>query len=101
MGRVVFVAIVIGTFSLTGTAYAAGNVAAGKTESTTCAMCHGAHFKGTNIAPRLAGLPPSTIEEKLEEFKAGKIDNAMMEAQARRLSPQKMANLAAYFGSLK
>lgn len=101
MGRVAFLAMVIGTFGLTGTAYAVGNVAAGKADSTTCAMCHGAHFKGTNIAPRLAGRSPSTIEEKLEAFKQGKIHNAMMQAQARKLNPQEMANLAAYLGSLK
>lgn len=101
MIRLTFVAPVIFAFVLTGSAYAAGNVAMGKAESTGCVMCHGPEGKGSSIAPRLAGLPTTTIYQKLKAFKSGEIKNPMMEAQARKLSPQEMANLAAYFGSLK
>lgn len=101
MNRMLLIAVIAGSLGLAGGAQAAGNAAAGKADSTTCAMCHGSQGQGTHIAPKLAGMQPAKFLEALEEFKEGKIHNAMMEAQAKKLSPQQEQDLAAYYASLK
>lgn len=101
MNRILLIAVITGSLGLAGAAQAAGNAAAGKTDSTACAMCHGPNGQGTQIAPKLAGMDPGQFVQKLNDFKAGKISNAMMKAQADKLSAQQEADLAAYYASLK
>lgn len=101
MNRILLTAMIVGSLGLAGAAQAAGDPAAGKVESKTCVMCHGHNGKGTNVAPKLAGLAPAVFVQALENFKSGKTVNAMMKAQADKLNPEQMANLAAYYASLK
>jgi cytochrome c553 len=101
MRRILFIAAIAGAVALSGAAQAAGDAAAGKTDSTSCAMCHGPEGQGTQVAPKLAGMAAAPFVQALQDFKSGKKDNAMMKAQAGNLSPQQMDDLAAYYGSLK
>ena len=101
MNRVILTALILGSIGLAGTAQAAGDAAAGKDKATACAMCHGPNGEGTQVAPKLAGADPAHTIQALEDFKSGKRDNAMMKAQAASLSADDMANLAAYYASLK
>ena len=101
MSRILFTAVIAGTLALAGTAYAGGDAAAGKTDATSCAMCHGPDGAGTKIAPKIQGMAPAAFVQALENFKSGKTDNAMMKAQAANLTPQQMDDLAAYYASLK
>jgi cytochrome c553 len=100
MNRIVLTALIIGSIGLTGAARAA-DVAAGKAKATACAMCHGPDGQGTQVAPKLAGANPAHIVQALQDYKSGKKDNAMMKGQAASLSPDDMANLAAYYASIK
>lgn len=100
MSRILVTAVIAGTLALAGAAHAAGDAAAGKADATSCAMCHGPDGKGTQIAPKIAGMAPAAFVQALNDFKSGKKDNAMMKAQASNLSPQQMDDLAAYFASL-
>jgi cytochrome c553 len=84
-----------------GSAQAAGNVADGKAKSATCAACHGANGQGVAPNPALAGKSEAELLQKLQDFKSGKINNAVMKAMAAGLSEQDMENLAAYYASLK
>lgn len=78
----------------------AGDVAAGKKKSNTCAACHAADGNST-IAdnPKLAGQHEAYLLKQLKEFKAGERQNAIMAGQVANLSKKDMADLAAYFAS--
>jgi cytochrome c553 len=83
-------------------AYAGGDMAAGAAKSKPCAACHGADFN-TPISPdipRLAGQHADYLARALTDYKAGARKNAVMDGQAKALSPQDIQDLAAYFQSL-
>jgi cytochrome c553 len=84
-----------------GSAQAAGDPAAGKAKAAGCAGCHGANGQGIPPNPALAGKSEDQLVQALQDFKSGKRDNAVMKAMTAGLSDQDMANLAAYYASLK
>jgi cytochrome c553 len=94
-------ALLVGSVGFAADAWAAGDAASGKAKASACAMCHGPLGQGTQMAPRLAGADPAHTVKALQDFQSGKRDNPMMKAQAGRLSPDDMANLAAYYASLE
>ena len=95
----------IGIFALLGffaaIAQAAGDVSAGKTKAGACAGCHGANGQGVAANPALAGKSEADIVQALKDFKSGKRANPIMKSFASQLSDQDMANVAAYYASLK
>lgn len=101
MNRILLTAVIVGSLGLAGAAQAAGDAAAGKADATSCAMCHGPDGQGTKIAPKLAGMDQGAFVQALNDYKSGKKSNAMMQAQAHKLSPQQEGDLAAYYASLK
>ena len=85
-----------------GAAHADGNAAIGKTKSAPCAACHGVDGKG--IAPNfpvLAGQHASYLVHALEQYRNGTRNNAVMGPQAANLTDDDIADLAAYYASLK
>ena len=65
-----------------------------------CAACHG--VDGNSVAaanPVLAGQHPDYIVKQLTEFKSGKRANAIMAGMAAALTPEDMANIAAFYNS--
>lgn len=80
---------------------AAGDVQAGKTSAAACAGCHGADGHGVAPNPALAGKKEDQIIQALKDYKSGKRDNPIMKGMASALSDQEIANVAAYFASLK
>jgi len=86
---------------LAAPAHAAGDVAAGKARAGSCAMCHGPTGGGTQMGPKLAGTDPAKFTQQMSDYKAGKGTNAMMKSAAASLSTDDIANLAAYYASLK
>ncbi len=79
-------------------AQAAGDAAAGKGKSATCAACHGADGNSVNpIWPKLAGQHPDYLYKQIMDFKAGARSDPSMTAMAAPLSEQDAADLAAYF----
>ncbi len=87
--------------AMIGTAQAGGDANAGKEKAATCVGCHGADGKGVAPNPALAGLKEGVIVEKLKAYKSGANANPVMKTFASPLSDQDMADLAAYFASLK
>ncbi len=80
--------------------FAAGDAAAGKAASATCAGCHGADGNSVNPEwPKLAGQGAPYLVKELHNFKNGKRKNATMAPMAMGLSDLDMENLAAYFSS--
>ena len=101
MNRMLLTALLVGSFALAGAAQAAGDVAAGKAKAAACGTCHGPTGAGTPMAPKLAGVDPAQFVQQLQDYASGKRDNAMMKSTAAGLSAADMANLAAYYASLK
>ncbi len=98
------VSVALGLGLLAGNAVA-GDVAAGKTKSAMCAACHGAD--GIAVIPgypNLKGQSEQYIVSSIKAYKAGQRTGglaAVMQAQASMLSDADIANLAAYYSSLK
>ena len=80
----------------------AGDAAAGKAKSATCLACHGANGISTQpIYPNLAGQKEAYIAKQLKAFKAGDRKDPTMNAMVAPLTDADIANLAAYYSSLK
>jgi cytochrome c553 len=86
-------------------ASAAGDAAAGKAKAAMCAGCHG--MNGVAVIPgypNLKGQNATYIEASLKAFKAKTRtggQSVLMYGMAGALSEADMANLAAYYSSLK
>jgi cytochrome c553 len=94
----------VGTCALLGfvvTAQAAGDAQAGKAKAGACVGCHGANGEGVKPNPALAGKSEAEIVQALKDYKSGKRANPIMKSFACPLSDQDMANLGAYYASLK
>jgi cytochrome c553 len=90
--------ILVGGFFLMTGAAQAGDASAGKAKAAKCAMCHGDDGKGE---PPLAGMPVATFTKDIKDFQSGARHNKSMEKTAKALSDEDIANLAAYYFSLK
>jgi len=92
---------VIAWLGLVGAAQAAGDVQAGKAKAAGCVACHGANGKGVPPNPGLTDKSEDQLLQAMKDYKSGKRDNPVMKALTASLSDQDMANLAAYYASLK
>jgi len=80
----------------------AGDAAAGKTKSAACAGCHGADGRGTSpLFPNLNGQKPEYLVRQLQAFRDGKRQDPSMAPMAAALTDQDIADLAAFYSSLK
>ncbi len=96
-------AIILMSVGFVSVSEAAGNAAAGeKIVTAVCAACHGADGNSViTTNPKLAQQHPEYIAKQLANFKSGERKNAVMSGMAASLSPEDMANVAAYFGAQK
>jgi cytochrome c553 len=79
----------------------AGDAAAGKAKSATCAACHGANGISPNdLWPNLAGQKEGYLKAQLKAFRDGQRANPMMAPMAAPLSDADIDDLAAYYSSL-
>jgi cytochrome c553 len=83
------------------TAHAAGDAQAGKAKAAACVGCHGADGRGVAPNPGLAGKSEDQLVQAMQDYKTGKRPNAIMKGLVAGLSDQDIANLAAYYASLK
>lgn len=87
----------------------AGHIAAGEKLASTkgaatgqsCVDCHGAEGNAPIDAtyPKLGGQYHDYIAHSLQMYRDGDREHALMSSQAKGLSDQQIADLAAYFGS--
>ncbi len=102
MKKQILALLAASALTVSATAMAGGDAAAGKAKAATCAGCHGA--KGISLAPiypNLAGQKEAYLVKQLKAFKDGSRKDPTMNAMAKPLSDADMANVAAYFSSLK
>jgi len=76
------------------------DLAKGQEKAATCMACHVADgTRGQPANPILQGQHADYIVKQLTEFKAGKRANAIMQGMAAALTPEDMANVAAFYSS--
>jgi cytochrome c553 len=75
-----------------------GNAKAGESQvASVCAACHGADGNSTDPQyPKLAGQHANYIAFQLKSFQNGQRANSIMSGMASMLSPQGIADVAAY-----
>ena len=79
----------------------AGEAAAGKSKSATCAACHGPNGISPNdLWPNLAGQKAGYLAVQMKAFRDGKRADPMMAPMAASLSDADIADLAAFYASL-
>jgi cytochrome c553 len=80
----------------------AADIEAGKAKvAAVCAACHGASgVSVSDTVPNLAAQRAGYLEAQLKALKEGTRKNPIMNAIAAQLSPEDMANVAAYFAAL-
>ena len=101
MNRALLTVLVVASLGAIGAARAAGDVAAGKAKAAVCVGCHGANGQGVPPNPGLTGKTEDQLVQALKDYKSGKREHAVMKTFASQLNDQDMANLAAYYASLK
>ncbi len=80
----------------------AADAAAGKAKSSGCAGCHGpAGISSNPMYPNLAGQQAMYLEKSIKDYKTGARKDAMMQGMVSALSDADIANLAAYYNTLK
>jgi cytochrome c553 len=100
MKRMLLCAGIAAVLGITG-AQAAGDVQAGKAKAASCGGCHGANGEGVSPNPALTGKSEELLVQAMKDYKSGKRDHAVMKAMVAALSDADMANLGAYYASLK
>lgn len=81
---------------------AAQDVEAGKAKSMTCAACHGtAGISAIPMYPNLAGQKSMYLDKQLKAFRDGQRSDPVMTQLAKPLTDADIANLSAYYSSLK
>jgi cytochrome c553 len=90
---------------LSFSALAAGDAVLGKSKSATCVACHGADGKvSVPMYPNLAGQNAMYLEQALQAYKKGDRTGGqaeVMKIYVAALSDADIADLAAYYASLK
>jgi cytochrome c553 len=83
---------------IAGNAHAGGNAEAGAQKAAVCGACHGPNGNSVNPEwPNLASQHESYVAAQLQLFKDGVRTNPVMMPNALALTPEDMADLAAYF----
>ena len=105
MIRALFCAALIAGAGIVPMAMAAGDMEKGRLHAQTCMGCHGAPgmrnaYPGYRV-PKLGGQHPEYIVAALQSYRSKLRSHPTMRAQAAGLSDEDMADIAAYFSSLK
>ncbi len=100
--RTVFMSAFAAAALLAAGAAGAGNPELGRAKSAPCAACHGQDGLGTapNF-PVLAGQYADYLVHALKQYRSGERENALMAPWVSDLSDADIADLAAYYSSLK
>jgi cytochrome c553 len=102
MNRTLLTVVLIASLGAVEAARAAGDVKAGKAKATAlCAGCHGANGEGIAPNPALKGKTEDQVAQALKDYKSGARNNAVMKGIMAALNDQDVANLAAFYATLK
>ena len=94
--------IAVATLAMAGNSLAAGDAAAGKSKSVSCAACHGVDGNSPNPEwPHIAGQQVRYLEKQLRAFKTGARKDPLMSPMAAPLSDKDIEDISAYYASQK
>ncbi len=80
----------------------AGDIVAGKAKSVQCAACHGAKgLSPVGLYPNLAGQKEQYLAKQINDYRSGFRKDPTMQAMVAALSDDDVANLAAFYASIK
>ena len=81
----------------------AGDASLGRQKAMmACAVCHGPMgLASMPSAPHLAGQVPDYLAQQLKNYRSGKRAHEVMAVIARQLTDEDIANLAAWYASIK
>ena len=80
----------------------ASDIAGGRQKAQACAVCHGAlGLSVTPDAPNLAGQPALYTAAQLRAYRSGARKHELMAVMAKPLTDDDIANLAAWFASIR
>lgn len=85
-----------------GMSAAQADVQAGRAKAKACTVCHGEY--GISMlpnAPNLAGQPEIYLAEQLKAYRSGKRADEIMSVIAKPLTDIEIADLAAWFASIR
>ncbi len=101
--KILPIALLTSILSLSS-AFAAGDIQAGKTKAYTCTGCHGIpgynNVYPTYKVPKVGGQNPDYLVAALKAYRNGERDHATMKLQASSLSDRDIEDVSAYFASL-
>lgn len=81
---------------------AAQDAAAGRAKAAACTVCHGPMgLSSAPDAPHLAGQPAMYVAAQLRAYRSGARKHEVMAVMAKPLTDDDIANLAAWFASIK
>ncbi len=101
MKKLLLTGTILAASLITSSTFAA-DIAAGKTKSATCMACHGPAGVSSNpMWPNLAGQQEVYLAKQIKAFKNGTRKDPLMAPMVAALSDADIANLAAYYSSLK
>jgi cytochrome c553 len=87
---------------LATTAGIAADASAGRAKAQACSVCHGpAGISQTPDAPHLAGQPAIYLATQLRDYRSGARRHEVMAVMAKPLTDDDIANLAAWFASIR
>ncbi|MFC3193427.1 c-type cytochrome [Marinicella sediminis] len=99
MKKITVLLLTLGLFSAPAMA---GDVEAGKAKSVVCAACHGpAGISSNPLWPNLAGQKEAYLVKQIKAFKSGERKDPSMAPMVAALTDEDIANIAAYYASLK
>ena len=99
--KTIILSLSVALLGFTGAAQAA-DIEAGKAKSAVCVACHGPEGISTNpLWPNLAGQQDQYMIKQMKAFRDGERKDPVMAPMAAGLSDEDIANLAAYYASLK
>ena len=102
MQKIIKLAITAAALSLSMNVMAGGDAAAGKTISAGCTGCHGMNGRSTNPNnPNLAGQKEAYLVKATKAYRDGQRKDPMMSSMVTGLSDADIANLAAFYSSVK
>lgn len=102
MFRKAMLTIMGGFLFVTGPAHA-GDATAGQAKAEECATCHGDDGKGDGKDnPPIAGMAEADFVKAMKDYQSGaRTKNKAMIKTSSKLNDEDIANLAAYFATLK
>ena len=105
MKPLVLFSLVAGLTLGTTALYADGDTAVGRLKAETCLGCHASPNAENTYpmyrVPKVGGQDATYIAAALNAYKSGARPHKTMQANAESLSDEDIADIAAYFSSLK